>query len=161
MCQGPLAAPAGVAPCWHAFCRACIQRWAASAAAATCPLCRGPIMAIRLLQLEDDGDGVAARRHGRFHPYAGQGPWRQRRQQQQQRGPGGPQRRTLSAGSGERSRPGPRQRVQSPSGQRDRDGHSRLLHLPEPGEDPSWLRRLQEEEPGSGDHAQRFPWLRV
>lgn len=105
-----------------------------------------------------------ARRHqGRFHPYAGPGPGlglgRQGRRQQQ-RGPAGPRRRRFSAELGERSPPVPRQRVRSLSGQWDSDRRGRLHYPPETSEDPSWLRRVREEEPGSGDHARRLPRLR-
>ena len=64
----------------------------------------------------------------------------------------------LSVGSA--APPMPRQRVRSPSWQWDSDGRSRLRYPPEATEDPSWLRRVREEEPGSGDHANRLPWLR-
>ena len=100
---------------------------------------------------------MARRRQGRFHPYAGPG-WQGR--QQQQRGPAGPWHRRFSGELGERSPPVPRQRVRSLSGQWALNGRSRLRYPPVTREDPSWLRRVREEEPGSGDHARRLPWLR-
>ena len=104
---------------------------------------------------------MARHRQGHFHPYAGPGlgPGRQGRRQQQ-RGPAGPRRRRFSGELGERSPPVPHQRVRSLSGQWDLDGRSRLRYQPETSQDTSWLQRVREEEPGSGDHARRLPWLR-
>ncbi|KAM9613840.1 uncharacterized protein ACIBXB_021251 [Morphnus guianensis] len=106
-------------------------------------------MAIHHLLVEDGHGGVGLRPHGRFHPYVG--PWQGRQGRwQQQRGPGGPWCQRLSAEHGERSPPMPHQCLQSLSGQWDSDRRSRPYYPPENIQDLSWLRRVREEELGSG-----------
>ena len=152
----PLRGSAAVDPCWHAFCHACIQHWAATTVAATCPICRGRIVAIRRLQGQVDHNGAARHHHGRLHPQVELWWWQGRWQRRQQRGPGGPRRRRLSDDRGECRPPVPCQRVRSMSSPQDRD-RSPLRRLPDISEDLQWLRRLLEDEPGSGDHARRLP----
>uniref|UniRef100_A0A8C5UBH5 RING-type domain-containing protein n=1 Tax=Malurus cyaneus samueli TaxID=2593467 RepID=A0A8C5UBH5_9PASS len=69
ICVSPIQSRAAVEPCGHVFCRACIQQQAAPGAAATCPVCREPIGAIRLLQGQDNRAGPAPRRRRRLHPF--------------------------------------------------------------------------------------------
>lgn len=99
-CLGPLEGPTGMDPCWHIFCHTCILRWATTIVMATCLLCRGPIMAICHLQMEDDHAVVAHRHRHRFHPYVRHG-WQGRWQQQQ--GPRVPWNQSPSAEPGEHS----------------------------------------------------------
>ncbi|XP_027528718.1 RING finger protein 225-like [Neopelma chrysocephalum] len=146
ICLGALESPAAVEPCGHVFCRACIQGQAA--AAATCPLCREPIGAIRLLQGQDNRAGLAPRRRRRhLHPFVLR--WRQERQrrqeeqqqqqQQQPRGPGGRRRRRFSDGDREQSPPVPPRRVRRELEERPH--------------------RAREEELASGDHVRRLPFI--
>ena len=130
--------------------------WADTTVAATCPICRGRIVAIHRLQGQVDHNGAARHHHGRLHPQVELWRWQGRWQRRQQRGPGGPRRRRLSDDRGERRPPVPRQRVRSMSSPQDRD-RSPLHRLPDISEDLQWLRRSLEDEPGSGDHVRRLP----
>ncbi|KAJ7421353.1 hypothetical protein WISP_43192 [Willisornis vidua] len=93
ICLGPLESPMAVVPCGHVFCHGCIQRQAATAAGATCPLCRDPIWATRPLQGQDNCAEVAPhRRHlqplmvrQRRQQRRRQRRWRQRQQRRRQK----------------------------------------------------------------------------
>uniref|UniRef100_A0A674HG85 RING-type domain-containing protein n=1 Tax=Taeniopygia guttata TaxID=59729 RepID=A0A674HG85_TAEGU len=83
ICVDFLRSPAAaVEPCGHVFCHACIQPQAGPDAAATCPICQGPIGAIRLLPGLDNRAGLAPRRPRRLHPFVLR--WRQRQQREAQ-----------------------------------------------------------------------------
>lgn len=123
MCADPLQSPAAVEPCGHVFCHGCIQPRAGPDAAASCPLCREPIGAIRLLpQGQDNRAGRAPRRsRRRLHPFVLR--WRQRQQQEQQEqaAAGGGRRRRLADGDRAPS-PVPRQRARRELQEMDRNG---------------------------------------
>uniref|UniRef100_A0A674GIF3 RING-type domain-containing protein n=1 Tax=Taeniopygia guttata TaxID=59729 RepID=A0A674GIF3_TAEGU len=90
ICVDFLRSPAAaVEPCGHVFCHACIQPQAGPDAAATCPICQGPIGAIRLLPGLDNRAGLAPRRPRRLHPFVLRWRQRQQREAQEDAAPGG------------------------------------------------------------------------
>ncbi|TRZ23463.1 hypothetical protein HGM15179_003618 [Zosterops borbonicus] len=124
ICVDFLQSPAAVEPCGHVFCHACIQPQAAPEAAATCPVCQGPIRAIRLLPRQDTGPGPAPRRRRRLHPFVLRWRQRQQREAQEEAAPGGGRRRRLSDGDRAPS-PVPRQRPRRELDDLERNGLGR------------------------------------
>lgn len=125
VCVDPLQSPAAaVEPCGHVFCHACIQPRAAPDAAATCPICQGPIGGIRMLPEQENRDGEAPRRRRRLHPFVVR--WRQRREREQQEdaAPGGGRRRRVADGDRPPS-PVPRQRPRRERDDLERNGLGR------------------------------------
>lgn len=144
ICVDPLQSPAAVEPCGHVFCHACIQPRAAPDAAATCPICQGPIGAIRPLPGQDNrAELVPRRRRRRLHPFVAR--WRQRQQQEQQEeaAAGGGRRRRLADGDRPPS-PVPRQRARRELEEMDRNGR----------EESTWPLR-EREALGGGDNGRR------
>lgn len=124
ICVDFLHSPAAVEPCGHVFCHACIQPQAGPDAAATCPTCQGPIGAIRQLQEQDIGAGVAPQRRRRLHPFVVRWRQRQQREAQEDAAPGGGRRRRLADGDRAPS-PVPRQRPRRELDDLERNGLGR------------------------------------